>query len=76
MLTGLEQLGLVCLDDLDSIAGNEEWEQAIFHLYNRLHDLQKPLLMTACNSPKGSLIKLADLKSRLAWDHVFSSESA
>lgn len=71
MLTGLEQLALVCLDDIDSIAGNEEWEQAIFHLYNRLRDLQIPLLITACNSPKGSPVKLADLKSRLAWDHVF-----
>ena len=71
MLDGLEQLSLVCLDDIDSIAGNEEWEQAIFHLYNRLRDLHTPLLITAGNSPKGSSIKLADLKSRLAWDHVF-----
>ncbi len=71
MLDGLEFLELVCLDDLDAIAGNSDWEQAIFHLYNRSRETQSPLLMTAGYSPLGSPIQLADLKSRLAWDHVF-----
>ena len=71
MLQGLEHLALVCLDDIDSIAGNDEWEHAIFHLYNQLRDVQTPLLITAQHSPKGSPIGLADLKSRLAWDHVY-----
>ena len=29
------------------------------------------MLITAQHSPRGSPIQLADLKSRLAWDHVF-----
>ena len=33
--------------------------------------MQTPLLITAQHSPKGSPIQLADLKSRLAWDHVY-----
>ncbi len=75
MLLGLEQLALVCLDDIDHIAGNSEWEQAVFHLYNRLRDAQTPLLITARHSPRGSPIQLPDLLSRLAWDHVFHLQS-
>jgi DnaA-homolog protein len=75
MLEGLEHLALVCLDDIDFIAGNDEWEQAIFHLYNQLRDVQTPLLITAKHSPKGSPIKLPDLLSRLAWDHVYHLQS-
>ena len=71
MLEGLEYLALICLDDIDSIAGDSEWEQAIFHLYNKLRDVHTPLVITAHHSPKGSPIQLPDLKSRLAWDHVY-----
>ncbi len=75
MLQGLEQLALVCLDDIDHIAGDSDWEQAIFHLYNQLRDAQTPLLITAQHSPKGSPLQLPDLKSRLAWDHVYHLQS-
>jgi DnaA family protein len=71
MLEGLEHQALVCLDDIDQIAGNEDWELAVFHLFNRLRDTQSPLIISAQHSPKGSPVNLPDLKSRLAWDHVF-----
>ena len=71
MLQGLEGLSFVCVDDIDSVAGIEEWEQALFHFYNRLRELQTPLIMSAQNSPKGSAFELQDLKSRLGWDQVF-----
>lgn len=71
MLEGLEHQALVCLDDIEEIAGNSEWELAIFHLFNRLRDAQIPLIISAQHSPKGSPIQLADLKSRLAWDHIY-----
>ena len=67
MLQGLEQLDLVCMDDLDTIAGKENWEQAVFHLFNRLHEQGKPLIISAKSSPKGIMIRLPDLKSRLEW---------
>ncbi len=71
MLLGLQQLDLVCLDDIDKISGNKEWETAIFHLFNQLREMQCPLLISAQQSPRGSSIELPDLKSRLAWDHVY-----
>ena len=40
MLQGLETLDVVCLDDLEAIAGISDWEEALFHFYNRF--LQQP----------------------------------
>ncbi|HBC56594.1 MAG TPA: DnaA regulatory inactivator Hda, partial [Gammaproteobacteria bacterium] len=34
VLEGLEQYQLVCLDDIQRIAGQAEWEEALFHCYN------------------------------------------
>lgn len=70
MLDGLEELDLVCLDDVHSICGDSDWEQALFHLYNRLRDSQTRLLMAADVAPTGLAIELNDLKSRLSWGLV------
>ena len=67
LFSSLEDLSLVCLDDVDELAGREDWELALFDLFNRLKDTQTPLVMSADSSPKGSLVRLPDLKSRLAW---------
>jgi DnaA family protein len=75
MLQGLEHQALVCLDDIEQIAGSREWELAIFHLYNQLRDVQTPLIISAQHSPKGSPVQMPDLKSRLGWDHVYHLQS-
>ena len=67
LLSSLEELSLVCLDDIDEVAGKTQWEMALFDLFNRLTDANTPLVMSSCRSPKGSLIELPDLKSRLSW---------
>ena len=36
MLDGLEQLDLVCLDNIGLVAGDSSWQVALFDLYNRL----------------------------------------
>lgn len=71
MLQGLEALDLVCIDDLHRAAGSASWEQAVFHLFNRLRERRRPLLMSADQSPQAIGVELQDLKSRLAWDLVF-----
>lgn len=71
MLQGLEVLDLVCIDDLQYAAGLAIWEQALFHLYNRLRERDRPLLMSADQGPQSIGMQLPDLKSRLAWDLVF-----
>ena len=67
LFASLEELSLVCLDDVDQLAGREQWELALFDLFNRLKDARTPLLVSAGRSPKGSPIRLPDLKSRLSW---------
>ena len=66
LLTGMETMDIVCLDDVDQVALNREWEVAIFNLYNGMQENGHTLVVSARNSPKGLTIKLQDLKSRLA----------
>jgi DnaA family protein len=71
MLEGLENLAMVCIDDIDCIAGQDDWEQALFHLYNRLREQQKPLFMTGSKGPRDIAFNLEDLKSRVGWDLTY-----
>jgi DnaA family protein len=71
LLEDLEDLDLVCIDDLDAIAGQPAWEQPLFHLFNRMREAPRPLVFAARTSPAGCAIALPDLKSRLGWDLVF-----
>ena len=69
-LDGLENQDIVCIDDIDLISGNKEWENAFFHLYNRIVDNKNRLIISADKSPASIDIELADLKSRLAGGYV------
>lgn len=65
-LTGLEQFNLVCLDDLDSVVGRTDWEEAIFHLYNRMLDAGHQLVVSVSDVPASLPFSLPDLSSRLS----------
>jgi DnaA family protein len=75
MLDNLEQYELVCLDDLNAVAGLSDWEEALFHLFNRLRDSGRRLLLAASSSPRELPVKLADLQSRLTLALVFQLQS-
>lgn len=63
--TDLEQQSVVCLDDFDHVVGNEQWEETLFHFYNRCQE-QKTQLLIAAHKPAAKLpFVLADLKSRM-----------
>jgi DnaA family protein len=66
-LEGLEELDLVCVDDLHVIAGNDVWEQALFHCFNRIRENNGRLLISSQKSLSALEFNLADLASRLAW---------
>ena len=68
---GMEQFDLLCLDQLEVIAGDPAWEEALFHLYNRLGEHGGKLLVAATAAPRPLGIGLADLASRLGWGLVF-----
>ncbi|CDZ75949.1 hypothetical protein BN59_00211 [Legionella massiliensis] len=70
-IEGLEEQALIAIDDIDAIAADKAWEEALFHLFNRVRDNGKTLLLISSKQPLSSLaINLADLRSRLAWGLV------
>jgi DnaA family protein len=71
VLNDLELLNLVCIDDLEVIASHSEWEEALFHLYNRVYDAGGKIVLAAHTSPKSINIVLPDLVSRLSWGMVY-----
>ena len=66
-LEGLQVLDLVCVDDIDRVAGNPAWERALFRCFNEVRAAEGRLLI-ASRLPLSSLqFGLPDLQSRLAW---------
>lgn len=75
MLEGLESFQLVCLDDVGAVIGDSAWQEALFHLFNRIRDIGHSLLISGDDSPANSQIELPDLRSRLAWGLTFKLEA-
>ena len=70
-LEGMEAQSLLCIDDIDAIAGDSDWEESLFHLYNRVRDEEESLMIISGKLPPAALpIELPDLKSRLGWGLV------
>ena len=67
VLDGLEQIDLICLDDIELLAGDKRWQQAIFDLYNRVLEQNNHLLISGDESAQQLGISLPDLVSRLSW---------
>ncbi len=71
----LEMLDLVVLDGLDDIVNRADWELALFHLFNRLRDAGKLLLVAAMEAPQHLAVNLPDLRSRLQWGARYRVQS-
>jgi len=67
MFSGLENISLICMDDIENIAGNKELEEQLFHLFNRVRANNKRLIVTSSMPPSQLPIVLPDLRSRLTW---------
>jgi DnaA-homolog protein len=75
MLHDLGDLDLVCVDDLECVAGNIEWQQGLTWLYNELRDNNHSMIICGNLSPQNIPLEVEDLKSRLSWDQVFQIKS-
>jgi len=71
LLEDVEQVPLVCVDDVDAIAGDATWEAALFALYEHLRAHGGMLMLAARSSPAAIGLKLADLATRLAAGLVY-----
>lgn len=66
MLDGMGRLDLLCVDDVDRVAGNPAWESALFAVFEELRANAGRLLVTAAVPMPQANFELRDLASRLA----------
>ncbi len=65
MLENLEDVKLVCFDNINEIIGNLDWEQAFLNFLNQDAENNNRLILTARINPKEIEVKLPDLKNSL-----------
>lgn len=65
VLEGLGDIELLCIDDVDRVAGERAWEEALFHLYNQAELAAALIVLSARVAPRTPAWKLPDLASRL-----------
>ncbi|WP_394174200.1 DnaA regulatory inactivator Hda [Thalassotalea litorea] len=70
VLADLEQVDVICLDDLQLIAKSNCWQRAIFDLYNRVIENDKKIILSGNDSAAQLGIRLPDLLSRITWGMV------
>ncbi|MDX1803611.1 MAG: DnaA regulatory inactivator Hda [Alcanivorax sp.] len=75
VLESMEQFDLLAVDDCQLFAGQADWEEALFHLYNRLMARGGRLLVTANAAPGALGLLLPDLATRLAAGPVYRLQS-
>lgn len=65
ILEGLESLAFIAIDNVEVVARDAVWNEALFHLYNRLLSQEGRLLIAGLQGPSEAGFKLPDLISRL-----------
>lgn len=70
VLTGLGEGVLLAIDDIQAIAGNIHWEQALVAAYDTARLSGGRILVSANARPESLKLKLPDLQSRLGWGEL------
>lgn len=65
-LLGLEMFDLIIIDDLQLVRRSAVWQEALFHLINRVREQQKQMIFLADNPARELGIELLDLVTRLS----------
>lgn len=71
VLGDLDRLEVLALDEFDAVAGDPQWELALFHLHNRLLGGGGRMVIAARASPRALAFGLPDLRSRLLAGYGF-----
>lgn len=74
VLEGLESSSLVCLDDIDQVIDDPEWQQSLFHLINAVRDHEGKLVLSSSVAVAELQPKLADLASRLKGAYLVATD--
>jgi len=70
----LDSYQLVCVDDVQRVAGIEPWQQALLVLFDALGQKGGGFVASARTAPGAIKRLLPDLASRLSWGPVFQLE--
>jgi DnaA family protein len=65
-LAGFERTRVLCVDDVDAVAGDLAWERALFRLFNEAAELHTRLIFAAGAPPRQAEWSLEDWRSRAA----------
>jgi DnaA-homolog protein len=65
-LAGFERSAVLCIDDVDVVAGDQDWERALFRLFNDAAELRTRLIFAAGVAPRHADWSLEDWRSRAA----------
>ena len=71
VLQELSDQQLVAVDDIGLIVGQREWEESLFHLFNKLRDQGHSLLLSAPCAPNHLQAEIPDLVSRLCSMEIY-----
>jgi DnaA family protein len=71
VLEGAAQLDCLCLDDIDGVIGNLEWEHALFGIFREIDERGARLIVSAGRPPSLLQWALPDLGSRFTAAMVF-----
>lgn len=75
ILSSLESIEVIAMDDIDAINGNPQWQEAVFHLINLSNEYNNVLIF-ASRMPVNQLdFSLKDLISRLSKAPTFQLPS-
>ncbi len=66
ILENLDNFFIVCIDNIQMIAGIKVWEEALFHLFNQSRQNRSRLVIAGNDNIKRLAFSLPDLESRLA----------
>ncbi|MEI7839233.1 MAG: DnaA regulatory inactivator Hda [Methylococcaceae bacterium] len=71
ILMGLDDYDVVCVDNMDWIIGQENWELALCEFMQRHFECGHQLIISATGLPNYMTIKTPDLKTHLSWGLTF-----
>jgi DnaA family protein len=70
-LKGFESCRVLCVDDVDAVAGDFEWEQALFRLFNDAAESNSRVIFASSSAPRYIDWRLDDWSSRAAASIVY-----
>ncbi len=70
-IADLQDMQLICIDNVHVITKNPLWEKALFNLINHHRANDTTLIISSLYAPSENIFELADLNSRTVWGPVY-----